>query len=194
MVSQDNANLGSDLKPIRDRLLRINDKIGKYSQGQGSPRRSLRSKSGRSPGVSGKITLAEIRKKLQAIDSRFQDGVGIQHIFAKLNDISNSQDKFKNEILETGTVLSGLIDNMDSLNKRLKEVDLRKLAVRADYTKGKGRFSYEDSAAESKKLSQEAVEYFEERLSQKIPTMLKDMQSINKLLRELDPKALKGTS
>ncbi len=123
MANKNNANVDSDLAAIRNRLQAITDRQHRRILRTPQGVLPIHKKSTRSANVSGDITLTEIHKKLQVMDSRFRDRAAIRHIIVKLNDVTNSQNELKSDILETGTLLSGFMDAMDPFSKRLKEID-----------------------------------------------------------------------
>lgn len=115
----------------------------------------------------------------------------IEDIIKKIRGTNKSHTEFADEILSTGQLLDEAIDAMETLNRSLKQVLSEKTTRRPEHAVDKDRISIEEFSAQSEKLLQSSIENLEERLSQRILNMLKELKDTTGPVRQAKLKELK---
>jgi len=105
-------------------------------------------------------------------------------------DTINSQGKLKDEIIATTRSLNESLAAMNDLNARLKQIESQKRSVRPKQTTEKGPMSAEDFSRQLEKLLQVSMGDLEQRLSQNIVSLLKELPGSAGPDREVKLKAI----
>ncbi len=107
----------------------------------------------------------------------------IKDLSERVEGMRKSQSDLDGELLYTETWLDQLIDNMDSVNRNLKQAKSGKVSSEPEPVSKKVHMSEEDFKTQLEKLLEGSLEHLGDRISDKILNMLREVKETSGLTR-----------